>query len=113
MTTESTDNATLPTDDVLPESMDDEDSENVTTEAPESPFGDEVTEEDVEQLMKERAERLDPKNRPANAEVNNTDREWVTEKEDFRDNLEGNPPEWDKSDGAGTVRDSDIMPPTE
>ena len=113
MTTESTDNATLPTDDVLPESMDDEDSENVTTEATESPFGDEVTEQDVEQLMKERAERLDPKNRPANAEVNNTDREWVTEKEDFRDNLEGNPPEWDKSDGAGTVRDSDIMPPTE
>lgn len=113
MTTESTDNATLPTDDVLPESMDDEDSENVTTKATESPFGDEVTEEDVEQLMKERAERLDPKTRPANAEVNNTDREWVTEKEDFRDNLEGNPPEWDKSDGAGTVRDSDIMPPTE
>ena len=110
MTTESTDNVTVPTDDVLPESLDDEDT--VTAEAAKSPVDEEVTEEDIKQLEKERAERLDPKNRPANAEVNNTDREWVSEKEDFRDNLEGNPPAWDKSDGAGTVRDPDVMPET-
>lgn len=113
MTAESTDNAALPTDDVLPEALEDEDTEKVTTETTKSPFDEEVTEEDIQQLEKERAERLDPENRPANAEVNNTDREWVSEKEDFRDNLEGNPPEWDKSDGAGKVRDPDIMPPTE
>lgn len=110
MTTESTDNVTVSTDDVLPESLDDEDT--VTVEATKSPVDEEVTEEDIKELEKERAERLDPKNRPANAEVNNTDREWVSEKEDFRDNLEGNPPAWDKSDGAGTVRDPDIMPET-
>ena len=73
------------------------------------PFSDhEATQEEIDQLEKEREERLDPENRPANAEVDNTQREWVSEEEDFRYNLEGNPPEWDKGDGAGTTRDPEI-----
>ena len=68
----------------------------------------EATPEEIAQLERERTERLDPANRPANAEVNNTEREWVSESEDFRDNLEGHPPEWDKGDGAGTTVDPEI-----
>ena len=37
---------------------------------------DEITEEEAEQLEKEREERLDPDNRPANALVDNTQREF-------------------------------------
>jgi hypothetical protein len=73
-----------------------------------APFDKEFTEEEVQQLEKERAERLDPSNRPRNAEVDNTKRHWVAEKEDFEDNLEGHPPEWDTSDGAGTTVDPEI-----
>jgi hypothetical protein len=64
-----------------------------------------ATPDEVAQLERERAERLDPANRPANAEVDNTVRDWVPEAADFRDNLEGHPPEWDGGDGAGTTRD--------
>jgi hypothetical protein len=39
----------------------------------------------VDQLQEERAERLDPENRPANAEVDNTDRELDVEKGMFTD----------------------------
>lgn len=67
-----------------------------------------ATPEEIAQLEKERAARLDPANRPANAEVNNTTRHWVPEAEDFEDNLEGHPPEWDKGDGAGTTVDPEI-----
>jgi hypothetical protein len=67
-----------------------------------------ATPEEIAQLERERAERLDPANRPANAEVNNTTRHWVPEAEDFEDNIEGHPPEWDKSDGAGTTADPEI-----
>lgn len=67
-----------------------------------------ATPEEIEQLERERAERLDPRNRPANAEVDNTKRHWISEKEDFEDNLEGHPPEWDKGDGAGTTVDPAI-----
>ena len=67
-----------------------------------------ATPEEIEQLERERAERLDPANRPANAEVDNPPREWVPEDETFRDNLEGHPPEWDRSDGAGTTADPEI-----
>lgn len=42
-----------------------------------------ISDEDAEQLEKERQERLDPENRPVNAEVDNTGREFDTEKEDF------------------------------
>lgn len=67
-----------------------------------------ATPEEIAQLERERAARLDPSNRPANAEVDNTTREWVPDAENFRDNLEGHPPEWDKGDGAGTTVDPEI-----
>lgn len=67
-----------------------------------------ATPEEIAQLERERAERLDPAHRPANAEVDNTQREWVPEAEDFRDNLEGHPPPWDAGDGAGTTVDPEI-----
>jgi hypothetical protein len=44
----------------------------------------EVSDEEREQLEKERAERLDPENRPVNAEVDNTGREFDAEKGDFK-----------------------------
>lgn len=67
-----------------------------------------ATPEEIERLERERAARLDPANRPANAEVDNTTRQWVPEAEDFQDNIEGHPPEWDKGDGAGTTIDPEI-----
>ena len=42
-----------------------------------------LSDEEREQLEKERQERLDPENRPVNAEVDNTGREFDSEKEDF------------------------------
>ena len=72
------------------------------------PFEREATPEEIEQLKRERAERLDPQNRPRNAEVDNTHRGWNNERGDFSDNLEGHPPEWDTSDGAGRERDPEI-----
>ena len=42
-----------------------------------------LSDEDREQLEKDREERLDPDNRPVNAEVDNTGREFDNEKEDF------------------------------
>jgi hypothetical protein len=42
-----------------------------------------VSDEEAEQLEQERQERLDPENRPVNAEVDNTGREFDSEKEDF------------------------------
>ena len=67
-----------------------------------------ISEEELQQLKREREERLDPQNRPANAEIDNTTRDWVQEKEDFQDNLDGNPPEFDQGDGAGKDRDPEI-----
>lgn len=43
-----------------------------------------ISDEDAEQLEKERQERLDPDNRPVNAEVDNTGREFDNETEDFK-----------------------------
>ena len=76
--------------------------------ADESAFERKVTPEELRQLERERAERLDPDNRPANAEVDNTKRQWDYEHDDFRDNLEGHPPAFDQGDGAGTTRDPEI-----
>ena len=42
-----------------------------------------ISDAEREQLEKEREERLDPENRPVNAEVDNSGREWDGEKEDF------------------------------
>lgn len=43
----------------------------------------EVSDDEREQLEKEREERLDPENRPVNAEVDNSAREFDAEKGDF------------------------------
>ncbi len=63
-------------------------------EPSQSPFDRPVTEEEIQQILRDRAERLDPANRPANAEVDNGPREWDYELDDFRDNIErrGGPP---------------------
>ncbi len=45
----------------------------------------EVPEQTLEQLEAERQRRLDPDNRPDNAEVDNTDREFDTERGRFTD----------------------------
>jgi hypothetical protein len=45
----------------------------------------EVPEDKVEKIEKEREERLDPDNRPENAEVDNSDREFDTEHGEFTD----------------------------
>lgn len=79
-----------------------------STAAEGSAFERPATPDEVAQLEAEREQRLDPANRPANSEIDNTKREWVSEKEDFRDNLEGHPPEFDKGDGAGTTVDPEI-----
>ena len=53
---------------------------NVTT----TDQDDGLSDEDREQLEKEREERLDPDNRPVNAVVDNTGREFDNETEDFK-----------------------------
>ena len=55
-------------------------------------FGRPVTEEEIQQILRDRAERLNPANRPAHSEV--PPREWDYELDDFRDNIErrGGPP---------------------
>ncbi|HET8605184.1 MAG TPA: hypothetical protein VFM09_14745 [Marmoricola sp.] len=50
----------------------------------------EFSEEEVAQIEQERKERLDPDNRPPNAEVDNTDREFDVEHGRFTDS---EPPE--------------------
>lgn len=44
---------------------------------------DDLSDEERDELEKEREERLDPENRPVNAVVDNTGREFDVEKEDF------------------------------
>lgn len=57
----------------------DQGSPDVTTSDVEADISDEAR----EQLEKEREERLDPENRPVNAVVDNTGREFDNETEDF------------------------------
>ena len=49
-----------------------------------APLG-EVSEDEREQIEQERSERLDPDNRPDNAEVDNTQRDFDTEHGEFTD----------------------------
>jgi hypothetical protein len=49
------------------------------------PDADEVSEQEKEEIEAERQERLDPENRPDNAEVDNTDRDFDTTKGQFTD----------------------------
>ena len=55
-------------------------SPDVTTSDVES----DISDEEREQLEKEREERLDPDNRPVNAVVDNTGREFNNESDDFK-----------------------------
>lgn len=73
-----------------------------------SPDRSSVSDEEIRQLEAERADRLDPHHRWRNSEVDNTHRGWDSKRGDFRDNLEGHPPAWDTSDGAGRERDPEI-----
>ena len=57
----------------------DQGSPDVTTSDVEA----DISDEEREQLEKEREERLDPENRPVNAVVDNTGREFDNETEDF------------------------------
>ena len=50
-------------------------------------FGRPLTEEEIQQILRERDERLDPANRPENAEVDNSVREWDYELGDFVDSM--------------------------
>ena len=50
-------------------------------------FGRPVTEAEIRQIERDRVERLNPANRPPNAEVDNTPREWDYELNDFVDSL--------------------------
>jgi hypothetical protein len=52
----------------------------------------EWTQEELDQLEKERAEILDPDNRPENAEIDNTGRTFDSERGDFVDQLDGEEP---------------------
>ncbi len=45
---------------------------------------DKVSDDDAEQIEQERQERLDPENRPINAEVDNTQREFDPEAGEFQ-----------------------------
>ncbi|MFL6088929.1 MAG: MCE family protein [Aeromicrobium sp.] len=58
-------------------------------ESKRSPFDREMTEEEIQQILRDRDERLDPANRPENAEVDNGDREWDYDNDDFADNIVG------------------------
>lgn len=73
-----------------------------------APFQGDLTPEEIRQIENERADRLAPRRHFRNSEVDNTHRGWDSTRGDFRDNLEGHPPEWDCSDGAGRARDPEI-----
>jgi hypothetical protein len=50
-----------------------------------SDAGDELSQEQIDEIEAEREERLDPDNRPENAEVDNTDRDFDTTTGQFTD----------------------------
>ena len=55
-------------------------------------FGRPLTEAEIQQILRERDERLDPANRPQNAEVDNSEREWDYDREDWADQIGTRPP---------------------
>lgn len=81
---EATDEESTSSDETEQESTDsDSDSDGDTGGARAKPGEDNLSDEEKDQLEKERQERLDPENRPVNAEVDNTGREFDAEKEEF------------------------------
>jgi hypothetical protein len=70
------------------------DTDSNATERPTKPGEDTLSDEDKDQLEQERKERLDPENRPENAEVDNTAREFDQETGEFEkrgDEVENGP----------------------
>ena len=63
--------------------QDDSGSGNSNPDVTTTEQDDGLSDKEREQLEKERQERLDPENRPVNAEVDNTGREFDVEKNDF------------------------------
>jgi len=64
--------------------QDDSGSGNSNPDVTTTDQDDGLSDEEREQLEKERQERLDPDNRPVNALVDNSGREFDAEKEDFK-----------------------------
>lgn len=60
------------------------DSEEANPDVTTSDMQTDISDKEREQLEEEREERLNPDNRPVNAEVDNSGREWDGEKEDFK-----------------------------
>ena len=61
--------------------------------------GDDLSDEEKESMEKEREERLDPDNRPDNAEIDNTDRTFDATSGQFTDD--------EDDDGLGPFQDED------
>ena len=56
-----------------------------TSDDTSSDDGEELSQEQIDEIEGEREERLDPDNRPGNAEVDNTDRDFDTTTGQFTD----------------------------
>ena len=56
-----------------------------TSDDTSSDDGEELSQEQIDEIEAERGERLDPDNRPENAEVDNTDRDFDTTTGQFTD----------------------------
>jgi hypothetical protein len=67
-------------------------------------MSDPSSDEEIEQIQQEREERLDPDNRPDNAEVDNTDREFDERLGRFTDS---EPPEDGEEPGYATAEEDE------
>ena len=63
----------------------DTDTKTDATSTDTSSDGEELSQEQIDEIEAEREERLDPDNRPENAEVDNTDRDFDTTTGQFTD----------------------------
>jgi phospholipid/cholesterol/gamma-HCH transport system substrate-binding protein len=66
-------------------------------------FGRPVSEEEIRQILRDRAERLDPANRPVNSEVNNSIRKWDYDHDDFVDNVQKRPADYREPSAEGST----------
>jgi hypothetical protein len=77
----------------------DDKSDPAEQDTDEQKTGDELSDEEKQSMEKEREERLDPDNRPDNAEIDNTDRTFDARSGQFTDD--------DEDDGLGPFADED------
>ena len=54
-----------------------------------------VTQEEIDEILRDRARRLDPANRPDNAEVDNSAREWDYDLNDWVDLIKSRPADFE------------------